>query len=187
MAKSSSRATTAAAAAAVMASSGSAIVWPPCLSFVAVKEPTGFFSVFASPEVLVFSVSGGQVQYSTHPRLAGVAPRTARAVVSETSRAWALDDVAQLDGFAYDPRDPGCAAHANLNGGCLGAKVESRAGARGEEVTLTTTMAPAPLRLSFLAPTDCDAFKDLVARSAACCAQKFNAEVGRSLPAAADR
>ena len=160
-----------------------AIAWPPCLSFVAIKEAVGFFSFFSTPEVLVFTVSGGQLQYSTHPALAGVTHRNARGVVAQTSRQWALGNLALLDGFAYDPRDPGCTAHANVHGGCLGAKVEMRKGARGDEVTLTTTMSAEPLRLAFLNQADCDAFTDLVERNAACCAQKFNDQVGKSLPA----
>ena len=98
------------------------IVWPDCLTVVGVQKPTGLFSFFSSEQLMIFSVSGGQLQYSVHPALAG--KEITNNELEVTSHEWKLKDLTTLDGFAYDPRNPGCTGHASVKGGVLEAKFQ---------------------------------------------------------------
>lgn len=157
------------------------IEWPRCVSFVGVLKPTGFFSsMFSSPKCRVFSVSGGNLQHSMHPNLIDISAGSASESLKDkaTSRDWELKDLATLDGFAYDPRDPGCTDHAAVNGGLLGAKIEEHS---DTEVTLTTDMGENPLRIQFLNKETCEVFKSLVEKNKVCCSRKFQATVGEQV------
>eukprot|EP01063_Lacrimia_lanifica_P006033 TRINITY_DN1362_c1_g4_i2.p1 TRINITY_DN1362_c1_g4~~TRINITY_DN1362_c1_g4_i2.p1 ORF type:complete len:166 (+),score=54.12 TRINITY_DN1362_c1_g4_i2:60-557(+) len=151
------------------------IVWPGCLSFVGYVPPTGLFSMFSSAKPRVISVSGGQLQHSLHPALSGASREALAAKGDAAWREWSLKDVAQLDGYAYDPRDARCSDHAAVNGGLLDAQLELHS---NTELTLTTKLSQKPLRIEFIDAATCEKFKALVEDNKACCAQKFNAQVG---------
>jgi hypothetical protein len=126
----------------------------------------------------VLSISGGQLQYSSHPNLLedDLKDKT-------TSREWSLKDLKTLDGFHFDPRDPSCTDHASMNGGLLGAKIEDHSDV---ELTLSSDMAESPLRIEFLNKEVCTAFKVLVDKNSECCKVKFNAQVGDAAKAQND-
>mmetsp|Transcript_52338 Transcript_52338/g.106709 ORF Transcript_52338/g.106709 Transcript_52338/m.106709 type:complete len:184 (+) Transcript_52338:126-677(+) len=159
------------------------IVWPACLSFVAVSKPTTFFSgIFSSGEVRVFSISGGQLQHSYHPALAKVGANGAATQLEgqEISRSWDIKNLTTLDGFAFDPRDKGCTGHGAVKGGLLGATLEIHS---DTELTINVKMDSTPLRIAFLSKDVCDAFVSLVEEHKNCCQQKFHAQMGERVAA----
>lgn len=163
-------------------SSDQQIAWPHCLSVVAILKPTGWIgSMWTGAQCKVFSISGGNLQYSNHPKLAGIKANDAVEKLKDVtvSREWGLgaDGVSKLDGFDFDPRDKGCTQHMQINGGLLGAKIEKHS---DTEITVTTKMNASPTRIAFLSSDLCAAFVDLVERNGVCCQQKFNEQVGQA-------
>jgi hypothetical protein len=159
-------------------SADAGIEWPECLSLVVVIKPTSFFGgIFSSANVRILSISGGQLQYSNHPSFANInVNKIAEELVdATTSKEWGLKELGKLDGFLYDPRNPGCTDHAALKGGLLGAKIEEHS---DQEITIATDMAETPLRIQFLSKEHCDKFKILVDKNSKCCSLKFNAQLG---------
>ena len=157
------------------------IVWPSCLSVVGILKPAGWLgSLWTGAQCKVFSVSGGNLQYSSHPKLAGVSAASAKEKLKDVvvSREWELGaGVAKLDGFDFDPRDPGCTQHVQINGGLLGGKIQKHS---DEEITITTKMSTSPTRIVFLSAESCATFIELVEKNSVCCQLKFNEQVGQA-------
>jgi len=159
------------------------IVWPPCVSLIGVSKATGFFgSVFSSSSMKVFSVSGGQLQYSNHPALKSINASTAaeKLNVADTSRSWDLKKLTDLDGFEYDPRDAGCTGHVSVQGGLYGATFQSHS---DTDVTIVCELDPTPLRIQFLSEEHCAAFLALVNLHKDCCTRKFQGQLGKEVEA----
>ena len=159
------------------------IVWPPCVSLVGISKPTGFFGgIFSSSSMKVFSVSGGQLQYSNHPALKDVNVGTAAEKLkgAETSRSWDLKALNMLDGFMYDPRDPHCSGHVSVQGGMYGAKIQSHS---NTEVTITCDLDATPVRIEFLSEEHCAAFVALVNLHKDCCGRKFQGQLSKEVEA----
>ena len=101
------------------------INWPDCYSCIAILKTTSFF-LFTSREYKVFTISGGQLQYSSHPNLDHFNIDSPPIEEASMSCGWRLgsEGVALLDDYTYDPRHTGCTNHANMNGGLYKANVE---------------------------------------------------------------
>mmetsp|Transcript_5967 Transcript_5967/g.17645 ORF Transcript_5967/g.17645 Transcript_5967/m.17645 type:complete len:168 (-) Transcript_5967:34-537(-) len=161
--------------------SADGIQWPECVTLVGVLVPTGFFAkMLSGGELFVFSVSGGQLQYNTHPKLAAYSVATAAAEIEATSFAWTLDNSTSLGDFLFDPRDPGCAKRQNVQGGLLGASVEKHS---PTELTITVQQDPTPVRIRFLNEQDATTFESRVAENAVLCQQKFQASLETAVAA----
>jgi hypothetical protein len=159
------------------------IAWPPCMSFVAVKMPSGLKSFLFGGELKVMSISGGNFQFSNHPALASIDVKDAATKVTNTSHEWDITNLQTLDGFTYDPRNPGCSAHAQREGGLLGAKIEVHSEV---EVSLTTQLDESPMHIQFISKDDAIRFTEIVALTAVCCQQKFNTTLEAASKSAVD-
>jgi hypothetical protein len=155
-----------------LAQAAGEIEWPECLSFVATEMiEASWWNVFSSGpqrKHRVFSISGGQLQWSYHPRIDGA--NLKQQETKHTSRVWSLRNVEQLDGFDYDPRDPGCSGHRNMNGGLLSAKIEVHSDL---EITISAQLAKEPVRIEFPSKKLRDQFCVLVEKNMHLCQAKF--------------
>ena len=149
------------------------IQWPDCISFAAIQiESAGIFSFFMSDNfhLKVFSVSGGQVQYSFHPNLKAGNLVELQNDYKSNVRQWTLKEPSLLDGFKYDPRNPDCHGHACINGGLLNANIEVHS---PNEITITAELEKAPLKIRFMDVDTAEQVIKLIKANAVCCKQKM--------------
>ena len=83
-----------------------------------------------------------------------------------------------LDDFAFDPRNPACSEHANMNGGLYKAEIEEH---NECEITVSAEMAREPVRIQFLSKATCDKFKAIIALNKPCCLEKFQQAVNEQV------
>ena len=155
----------------------SEINWPDCFSCVGILKTTSFF-VFSSSAYKVFSLSGGQLQYSSHPGLTSFSTDSPPTEDDSMSRVWKLKTLTLLDDFAFDPRNPACSEHANMNGGLYKAEIEEN---NECEITVSAEMAREPVRIQFLSKATCDKFKAIIALNKPCCLEKFQQAVNEQV------
>ncbi len=150
------------------------VKWPDCLSFVAIEvdPPHWMFTWLLSEELhlKVFSISGGQLQYSFHPNLTAGRLREITNDGADISREWTLEHSEKLDGFTYDPRDKKCTGHKAMLGGLLEAEIEVHG---PKEITITSKLEPKPLQIRFLSAETATKVQELIKLNAACCQQKL--------------
>ena len=150
------------------------IKWPDCLSFAAIEvdPPHWMFTWLLSEELhlKVFSISGGQLQYSFHPNLTAGRLREITKDGADNYREWTLEHPERLDGFMYDPRDKKCTGHKAMLGGLLEAEIEVHS---QKEITVTSKLEPKPLQIRFLNPETALKAQELIKLNAACCQQKL--------------
>lgn len=157
----------------------STIDWPECFSCVAILKTTSFF-VFSSSAYKVFSLSGGQFQFSSHPGLSGFDTENPPPEEDSMSCVWQLNALTLLDDFAFNPRNPECKDHANMNGGLYKAEIEEHSDC---EITISAEMAKESVRIHFLSKTTCDKFKEIIALNKPCCLAKFQQTVNEQIGA----
>ena len=150
------------------------INWPDCLSFAAIEvEQPHWMLRWAMSEQLhlkVFSISGGQLQYSFHPKLTAGRLREITNNGTEHFRVWSLEHSDKLNGFAYDPRDKGCTGHKAMLGGLLEGQIEVHG---PKEITISSKLEPNALQIRFFDAETAEKAQELIKLNAACCQQKL--------------
>ena len=126
----------------------------------------------------IISLSGGNFQFSSHPELASIDVKDAANKITATSHEWDIKDLTTLDSFVYDPRNTGCTAHVQRQGGLLGAKLEHH---NDKEISIVTQLDPSPMRVTFLSSQDAKRFTELIELTTVCCQTKFNASLGEAV------